>query len=140
MKLGDDMKEDNIIEIHQSYTYNDFAYGNNSYQNFQEQKGIDIIKDKVYNLKYELYNYGADFNEGILGNYYEKNVQLKLKWNRVKDAKAYAVYKGLSDRELRLYTITEDNFYFDSKLINVNEYYQIVPLFDSSVLRSDSID
>lgn len=117
--------------LFRNIAYGDSNYGTHHY-NYKENDYAFETKENnsILYLKYDLISPGSIYLEKEITNDKNKFSGLSMKWNPVKDAIGYYIYKGANENSLEKTFITKSNKFVDMQLRTNDKYfYKIVPIF-----------
>ena len=103
-----------ILKFEQPSLYGKNVYGSNNYpSNVNNTNGADGLYDKIVFFNYRIVSNSSFYFEGLgVTSDYSRFNKIELKWNYVKDAIGYCIYKGNTEKELSPFVYTKDNFHY----------------------------
>lgn len=116
--------------------YGKSVYGKNSYPSISNNKTVlDNLPEKVVFCTYRNFSNESYYFEleNITSDPSRFN-KIEFKWNPVKNAIGYCIFRGISDKELVPAGYSKNcYYYFHEKNQGQNIFFKIVPLFEKVV-------
>ena len=125
-----------ILKFEQPSLYGKNVYGKNSYPtSVGETVSTESLYEKIVFFNYRIVSNSSFYFEGLgVTSDYSRFNKIELKWNFVRNAIGYCIYKGDNEKEMSPVAYTKENFHFlYEQNQNKTVFFKILPLFKKEV-------
>lgn len=122
-----------IQQLDSPSIYGKTIYGKNGYPSYENNLSVsENLPEKIIFCTYRnISNESYYFESENITQSTGKFNKIELKWNPVKNAKGYCIFKGISDKKLAPSGYSKNTFfYFHEEDHGKTLFFKIVPLFE----------